>query len=158
MSGVPLEREIVHWTAPTSSSSSSSVSSSSGASSTGSSSSNTTASLSSSAAAVAAVPRPAYDAQSDCDSVKALADIFAPTAAEALEREPFTVPQLKGLALTSPLDYSQRVAVASALSQELTIVQGPPGTGKTFIGCMLAQVRSLSVCARWCCITYIHTT
>ena len=84
-----------------------------------------------------------YDTESSNASVQALIDIFTPTAAEELTQAQFTVPVLPGLQLTAPLDYSQRVAVASALSQAVSIVQGPPGTGKTHIGCILAQVRQL---------------
>jgi hypothetical protein len=170
MRSAPLAKEIVHWAAPSStdtgissttysssssgSTDSSSISSSSD--STDSSSSSTTDSgaivaVAASAAVAVAVaaatplPRPAYDAQSDCDAVKALADAFTPTAAEALERAPLTVTHLNGLKLTPQLDYSQRAAVASALSQELAIVQGPPGTGKTFIGCTLAKVSIVTI-------------
>jgi hypothetical protein len=144
-----------------SSSSSSSSSSSDDSTETFSSSSSTTAAAVAAAAAtstVAAVPRPVYEAQSDCNAVQALANVFTPTAAEAAARKPFTVLLLKGLPLKkkTKLDYTQRAAVASALSQELAIVRGAPGTGKTFIGCMLAKVRVVitSMCMLFDCSTY----
>jgi hypothetical protein len=167
MSAIPLSAQIVKWTAPastTNTNSSSSSSSSSGSNSGSSSSTNnssssdtnsnrnsssssgssgSSSSSSSSSTAVAAVPRPVYDTESSNASVQALLDIFEPTAAEELAQAQFIVPVLPGLQLTAPLDYSQRVAVASALSQAVSIVQGPPGTGKTHIGCILAQVRAL---------------
>ena len=38
------------------------------------------------------------------------------------------------------LDPSQRDALESCLTKELTIIQGPPGTGKSYVGVQFVRL------------------
>ena len=52
----------------------------------------------------------------------------------------FSIFKIRYCLNNTTLDQSQKKAVESVLTNQISIIQGPPGTGKTFVGSKIVQL------------------